>query len=245
MKGTGSISGKIGSAFTSKSLFAIFIVLFVFFILMTVLRARSSQKQTQRHFDYYDLASRFILVLLSNPNCVSMGNYLNQGKYSAIQGVLEAEKLKIFDENNADLWCVENFDFMYALVVKDLDTQSSWRIGPFINSFDWVQRQIKITLPCVIRYQGGIVHNGAASLTTYIGNIPGFYGKIKESCTLKKDLEYSLDVDQNIRYENNQFCIDEFCFKPYFSCTVHDFYLEKGEKLVYLNFENNEVEVLS
>lgn len=212
-----------------------------------VIRTRISRTQTKEHFDYYDKANKFFLNFLSNPNCISVGDYLTSESHAALQSVLEFEKINRLNRNNKDLWCSENFDFLYSVEIKDMETLSSWIIGLNRTEHDWVDRKIRTTLPCVLRYSGGIVHSCSVSLNAYISDISRLYGLIKERCILKDEKSFRIDTVYEIEYinENNEFCIDEDCFHPYFSCYVNDFKITKGNNLVLISSENNKVRVIS
>ena len=237
---------KKGMSLTIKSLFAIFLVIFVFFIMFSVIKSRVSKTKTREHFSSYELNNQYFLTFLSNPNCISIGNYQNTNRYSAIQGVIEAEKLQSFDQKNSDLWCVENFDFLYTFEVEDTSAGNQWLLGLTAINPEWAERKLQTSLPCAIRYKGGIVNPGIIYLYTYYGEIPGFYGKIKKSCVSQKDLKFNLESQYKISYNNtkNLFCIDKSCFKPYFSCKVESFTIPKGKNLIYIESKLNEVNII-
>jgi hypothetical protein len=236
-----------GIALTSKSMFAIILVIFVFFMLFMVLQSRVSSLTTKEHFDNYRKHNTFFLSYLANSNCISVGNILLKGVYKDMHGVIDSKKLERLAWQNQDNWCIENFDFIYSMKITDLDTKSSWNIG-----IDDTQgfpgdmfTSIKSTLPCVIRYDEGIFHTGAVTMTSYYGDAARLYAALKEMCYSRTGKSLNIKLDMKINYSENKFYIGEYFFYPYFSCSVEEFEVSKGEKLLYLDFRDNKVKVLS
>lgn len=234
-----------GMTLLTKSLFAIFMVLFVFFVFFMVVGGKISKLQDEEQFSAYDRVNKVMLTVLSNPNCLSVGNQLSSETSSTIQGVLDIHKLDNLNNENQDLWCVENFDFIYNLEIED-EAYNRWQIGPVDIHPDGYDRKVQITLPVVVKFDNGIVHSAKASLNAYTGNIPRFLGAIKETCVLHQPRTYSLNTDLIVGYyeSNNTFYIGEsHYFFPYFSCKVGNFSVPKGKNLIYINYNNGRVGV--
>ncbi|MFH0876103.1 MAG: hypothetical protein V1859_09275 [archaeon] len=233
-----------------QPMFAIVIVIFVFFVLFMVLSQRTNEAKTDQYFSGVDYHNNFFVALLTNSNCVSTGKSFNTTQvYEDIHSLIEEKKLRSLNYRNQDLWCVENYKFMYSLKITDTQTKSSWVVGlddtSKIFSDDKAFTKIKSSLPCAIRYDGGVVHSCIASLSTYHGKIPQLYGMIKERCIAKDNAIYKLYSDYEIKYSaNNLFCIGKDCFFPYFSCNVGEFTIPKGENLIYMKYEDNSVKVI-
>ncbi len=241
---------KRGMALTTKTMFAIFLVLFVFFILFMILGQRSAKLQEKQYFDHRSMHNRFFLMLLSNSNCFSVGDKLNS-HFSDVHAVFEEKKLSASDMLNTDPWCIENYQFLYSLKVTDRMTMSSWQIGlddtdPFWDRI-FADSKVSTILPCVVRYEKGVTHGCTVTLSTYSGSLPRMYGLIKESCVSKRSYAYSLDSDFPIRYESStrRFWLGDHSFFAYFSCPVDDFSLPEGENLLYVANERGNVRVAS
>ncbi|MGC8929086.1 MAG: hypothetical protein ACP5OZ_00975 [Candidatus Woesearchaeota archaeon] len=236
------------SELTIKSMFGIFIVLLVFFILYTVMQGNVGVKiQEQQFSSYYELENTFLSLLGSH--CISIGNYSTRWQLP-IQSVLDYKKLEE-SNNNQELWCVENFNFMYSLKITDLENGKVFNLG-IKNYPNFSERTITATLASSIKYNathpvtnGSLpeIHQARASLTIYTGNIPLFYGKIKKVCHSKTRETYNLITDYSISYDSkkNVFRVGDFYFYPYFSCNVRSFNLTRGKYLVVIDFKENQV----
>jgi len=239
------ISHKKGDlSITIKSMFAIFIVIFVAFIAFEVVKSRTTFIEEREHFSYYEKVNSFLISLLSSKCLISdyeMNNYNYQSERTSY---LSAEKLFKRHGENQDIYCVENFDFMYTLDIEDLSGGSvskSWRLG-LSKEPDWAEREITVSLPVAIGFSGGDTHPGRAILKAYIGNIPRFYGAIKLVCNTKDEASYELSTKHEINYDNNtnMMCVGDQCFFPYFSCRVNPFSIGKGKHLVYISFNKTD-----
>lgn len=241
------INNRHGLAMLNKTMFAIFLVIFVFFMFFTVIKLRVEAKEEKAHFDQYDYVNKFFLTFLSNPNCLSVGSDINKEKHTAIQGVLDNKKLNKYDKDNEDMWCVENFEFLYSITILDTVNQKSWLIGLLNQNPFWTERSIGLSLPGLVRYEDGTAHLAHMSINAYFGEIPKFIGAIKKTCLLKSKDTYHVNLNHNIKYisDNNSFHIDTDQFFPYFSCGVNDFEIKKGQHLIYISADNNNVNILT
>lgn len=236
--------GAIG--ITIKSLFAVFLVIFVVLIAIASLRSRTEILEQKQRFDYYELTDNFLLSFLSNPACLTVGDYYNESKQVPAQGLLDFYKLNKTQRKNSDLSCTENFYFLYSVEVNDLKNKKSWFIGIDTKDYSWVERKIRTSLPVAIMYDRTNVNLGEAILNAYIGEIPLFYGTIKKVCNTKQDESYSLTTNYVISYNNNQnqFCVGKDCFYAYFICEVTSFNIPKGEHIIYISYKNDSIKVV-
>ncbi|MBT7392979.1 hypothetical protein HN827_09215 [archaeon] len=240
------IKSKSGLAMINKTLFAIFLVLFVFFMFFTVTKSRVENKSEKLYFDQYEFTNKFLLSFLSNPNCLSIGSEINGEKHTTVQGVLDVRKLNKFDRDNEDMWCVENFDFLYSVNVLDTQNKKTWRLGILNPDPFWSERTIGVSLPGIVRYEDGTGHLAQIGMNAYFGEIAKFIGEIKRSCLLKRKNNFEFNTKYKIKYssENNLLNIDTDNFYPYFSCHVNDFEIEKGTHPVFLSAKEENVSVL-
>jgi hypothetical protein len=226
-----------------KPLLAIFIVIFIFFIIISILNKNISSKKEKEHFDYYSKVNNFLLVLMSNPNCVSVGIKNDNQSQEVLQGVLDINKLNMYNNTNKDLWCVENFDFLFSLEIQDFHENKTWILGLNNTNQNWAERKVSQILPGVIRYNGTKINLGKIEFFAYIDDISTFYGTIKNVCnnhnpkTIKLNSKYKITYNQTL----NKFFIGEKYFYPYFSCEVKDFEIPKGKSLVYLDYKDHKL----
>ncbi|MBN1502436.1 hypothetical protein JW930_02750 [Candidatus Woesearchaeota archaeon] len=227
----------------TKSMFAIFMVVFVFLVVFLLIQNRVQRLESGQQFDYYLKGNRFLTALISNPNCLSLGQ-LQDRKSDTIQSALDVNKLNLNDGKNQDLWCMENYDFIYSIEVED-SSRNMWRIGLLNQDPRWSERKIKITLPCIVRFDNGIVHAGTVSLIEHVGQIPRFYGLIKESCVTKESRTVKINTGYDLKYEDdtNTFFMGDDYFFPYFSCRVEPFEISKGTHLVYLSYKDGSLKI--
>ena len=228
----------------TKSLFAIFMVIFVFLLFFVLIRSRITQEETQQEFDYYDKYNKVLLAVISNSNCLSFGNTLSSDTYTTVHGMLDYDKLEAKTNKNKDLWCVENFDFIYNLEIQD-EAHNTWNVGPLDVNPIAIEDSMRFSLPVVVRFDNGIVHYATISMNAYLGTVPRFYGAIKQACVLKEERNYPLLIKEEIKYYqlNNTFYIGDHYFHPYFSCAVSNFTIPKGKSIVYFHFDNGRLEV--
>ncbi|MBU0757468.1 MAG: hypothetical protein KKF44_05355 [Nanoarchaeota archaeon] len=247
------MKNKRGVSLTTKSLFAVFVVLFVFFIFFILFKSRIDASKSEEQFSNYDIHMTFFQKFLGNSNCVSVGNSVTSNNYASLHGVLDAKKLMNLSRNNKDMWCMENYDFIFYVDVLDMETRSTWRVGVdpdqtnFLSDSNLVNLvKVKSSQPVVIRYEGGIIHPGTVSLVSYFGTIPKLYGTIKNACISEETTIFQFDTFRKVSYTNsdNGFCVNEDCFTAYFSCKVEDFEIEKGKKLLYIQYMDNHVKVI-
>ncbi|MEM2121940.1 MAG: hypothetical protein QXU20_04770 [Candidatus Woesearchaeota archaeon] len=240
---------KGDSELTIKSMFGIFIVILVFLILYTVIQGNVGVKIQEEQFSaYYDLENTMLSLLGSH--CISIGNYSTKWQLP-IQSVLDYVKLEQLNNNNQELYCVENFNYMYSLKITDLENGKVFNLG-IKNYPEFSERTITTTLTSTIKYNtthpitnGSLpeIHQARASFTIYTGNIPSFYGRIKKVCHTRTKETYNLITDYSISYDSkkNIFRVGDFYFYPYFSCNVRSFNITKGEYLVVIDFKENQV----
>ncbi|MBD3204342.1 hypothetical protein GF327_08675 [Candidatus Woesearchaeota archaeon] len=237
---------KKGVVLTTKILFAIFMVLIVFFIFFNLFSTRYEKNKLKKDFGYYTKLNSFMNVFMSTPECGALGRVSEEsGSQSPIKAIFEAEKLSKFDRKNRDPWCAQNLYFIYTAEIIDIKNTKSWIIGPVNNNPEWLERRLTTTFPCIIKYKKGISNPGLFKLYVYIGKISDFYTNIKKSCIANKDLTFRLDSDFDIKYLNsqNKLIIGTDYFHPYFPCKVNDFSVKKGKKLIYIQYENNQVNI--
>lgn len=236
--------GAIG--ITIKSLFAVFLVIFVVFIAIASLRSRTGILEQKHHFDYYQLTDNFLLSFLGNPACLTIGDYYNESRQVPVQGLLDFRKLNKTQRKNSDLSCTENFCFLYSIEVNDLKNKKTWFIGLDTKDYPWVERKIRTSLPVAIMYDQTNVNLGEAILNAYTGQVPLFYGTIKKVCNTEQDESYPINTNYIISYDNeqNQFCVGKECFYAYFICEVNSFSIPKGEHIIYISYKNDSIKVV-
>ncbi|GEM_PF-3305704 len=223
---------------TIKVFFAIFIVIFVMFVIFTVLRSRGSATIEKAQSEYYTLTSNFLMAMLGSP-CFAVGDFEKANWQITTAAFVDEMKLNYYNNGNEDLTCVENYNFLYSLTVVDSINGKRWRIG-LKEEPEFAERKLSIALPVSIRYNSTIpaIHPGYAAVTAYIGNIPSFYGALKQACTTHETIQTELSSDYTIRYNNtlNIFYIGDYIFYPNFRCMVKDLTLEKGKYLMIIKY---------
>ncbi|MFH1398708.1 MAG: hypothetical protein ABIG95_01195 [Candidatus Woesearchaeota archaeon] len=238
------ISHKGSSNVTIKSLFAVFLVIFVLLIAVTSLKTRTTTVLQRQNFDYYSQMNSFLLSYLSNPSCHTIGGY-DAGYQIPAQGVLDFYKINKTN-NNADLSCAETFQFMYSLQIDDSVNKKQWVMGITKKDYPWVERVISISLPIAILYDRNNIHLGEASLIAYTGEIPLLYGTIKSVCNSQQNTTFALLTEYSVRYDSvkNEFCVASDCFTPYFTCNVLSFTIPKGEHILVIRHSKQTVRVI-
>lgn len=239
------INSRKAMVLLTKSMFAIFMVMFVFLVFFIIINSRVSSEKIDSEFDFYDKSNTLLQAVLANSNCISVGNLLESRYSTTVRGMLDANKLELLHMENKDLWCVESFDLIYNIEVED-EAANRWLIGPVgLPSFA-AERKIRTTLPSVVRFDNGIVHSAKVSINVYTGRIPSLYGAIKRACTLHETIAYPFESEYDIMYftTNNTFYIGKTnYFSPYFSCEVSSFRISKGKNIVYLEYDNAKLSV--
>jgi hypothetical protein len=213
-----------------------------------ILNARTSTLKSRQNFDYYYLSNNFNLALLSEPDCFAIGDYGNESWQIPVQGLLSSTKLDYYNKKNFDLDCIQNYDFLYSLEIRDTSSDNKWDIGLQNIDSSIYEREIRIPFFVSIMYNNdpANITTGKSILTSYIGEIPRFYGEIKKSCNFGFDENYRINTHNVISYKNanNKFCIGEYCFYPSFSCKVNDFIIPKGKHLVRLNYKKGNLTII-
>ncbi|MEM3370530.1 MAG: hypothetical protein QXW00_00325 [Candidatus Woesearchaeota archaeon] len=234
------ISQKGSEDLTIKSIFAIFTVIFLMFVIMTLLGSRTSSQKAKFTSEYYALATSFLKAMIAS-DCFAYKE--KEGSWTtASQAVLYQQKLDYYNRGNEDISCVEQYDFLYTFRVVDSLTGKEWRIG-LLNEPQFAEDTLTIALPIAIRYPSEVptINPGFASITAYIGSIPSFYGKIKQACRSHEGMQHILISDYNIRYDNftNTFYVGEYLFFPRFECSVGNFTIPKGKSLVLISYNES------
>ncbi len=236
---------------TIKSLFAILLVLIVFFVVFTLLQSDVMTKSQELKFSQYKNTEDFFMAILSTP-CLTIGNYSWKWQYP-IQGVLDYEKIDYYNNKNEELKCVENFDFLYSIIINDLENGKQWIIGLRTEPSEkpeFAERMIANSLVVSIKYNTTIppeIHTGRAILKVYTGNIPSFIGTIKRVCHSKTNEDFNLRTDYTIRYNNvsNTLYIGKNYFYPYFSCPVSKFLIKRGDHIISIRYSKGGVRVIT
>jgi hypothetical protein len=231
---------------TIKSLFVVFLVIFVMFIALTSLSTRTTTLQQKQHFDYYTLADQFFISFLSNPSCVTVGDYSNISNQIPVQGLLSFEKLNKLDKTNMDIGCSETYHFLYTVEVIDMVNGKTWVVGLDDQNYNWVEREIKTSLPVAIRYHSAQVNLGEAILHVYTGQIPLFYGTINKACNLRSVESFELINNQVITYNHidNKFCVANDCFNANFKCPTNSFRVSKGDHIIAISYKEQNITVV-
>ncbi|MCX6710602.1 MAG: hypothetical protein NTZ02_00755 [Candidatus Woesearchaeota archaeon] len=227
---------------TLKSIFAIFLVIFVMFVVFTVIRSRSAYQVERAQSEYYALTSSF-LSSMAGSQCFSVGDDEGIANwYVATEAFLSQNKLDYYNNGNYDVDCVEEYDFIYSFTVVDSITRRTWRIG-LRDEPDFAEQKITIAMPVSIRYDSEIatINPGFAAVTAYIGSVPSFYGKIKQSCTTHENMQHVLISDFNVSYNSSSsvFKAGNQSFYSRFPCAVKDFAIEPGRHLVIISYNES------
>ncbi len=239
------MENKSGMSLTIKPLFAVFIVIFVFFILITGLGSRLTEKETEMHFDSYKDLNVFLSGFLSDPICISVGSRDIATRQSPIHSLIDYNKTMLYKDKDREPGCIQNYDFMYSITIKDLSTSAEFKIGLDKDDPEFAERTVSSSLPCALRYEKGIVHPCQAMMTAYFGEVPTFYGAIKEACSTGKDKIVEFDTDKSITYDGIQFCHGSTCIFPYFPCRVSSFDISEGQSAVLLSYNEGNIEVMA
>ncbi|MBU0757986.1 MAG: hypothetical protein KKF44_07990 [Nanoarchaeota archaeon] len=244
------IKSKKGVSLTVKSMFAIFLVVFVFFMFFSLIKSKNEALIKKEYFGSFSEVNNYFQAMIGNPQCLTKDDLGGAGLSLSSEGLLSKTKLDKYSGWNRDISCVENYDFLYTLQVKDLDSGKLWNIG--INDTDpevakdmgieIVQRDVFVS----VFYRTDEINFGKAIFKAYYSQEIDFYSAIKKACALKRNGEFSLETFMDISYddENAAFCIHELCFIPEFQCIVNSFDIPEGSHLVYLKYEDNVLDIL-
>ena len=227
---------------TVQAMLAIFLMIFVSLVLFTAINSRSSALSQREQISSYRDINTFLVSLLSNPRCINIASGAGQ---VAVAGVLDSAKLDGYNNQNADLWCIRQGDFLYTLNVVDEETKKEWRLGAAAESLQWSSHQLGISLPIVVRYPEQIVHVGRATLTAYLGPEASLYRAIRFACLDRNAAIFQQKVSHKVSYDpsNRRYCIEQACFTAAFECLVDSFTVEPENELVYISLSNNKVKV--
>ena len=228
--------------------FGIFLVIFVFLLFYMVLQSRISTLSSRRNFDYYYYSNNFLLALLSEPDCIAIGNYGNESWQVPTQGVLSTKKLDYYHKKNIDLDCLDSYEIIFSLDVRNIPTNETWNLGVQTLDENVYERTIKIPMFVSImnNEDPANITTAKAILTTYIGELPDFYINLKKSCNLHIEKDYKITTHEKITYSNdkNKLCFGDSCFYPHFTCNVEDFNLTKGTHVVRFSYNKGNLNVL-
>ena len=231
-----------------KALFAVFLVIFAVFAVMMQIQTRSKFIKESGEIDYFGKASNFFLIMLSSPDCFAYGSYEGETVQKPIQGVLSNKKIMKYKNKNADLSCIDNYDFIYSIHVLREGSlpHYDFRIGANFTDTSWAEKSLSIPLTVAIRYDDLSIYTTQIILDAYFGSVPKFYGKIKEVCALKEGREYQISTPVSLSYNAtaHEFCIGKDCFTPSFSCPLDSFSIDPGnDQLLFIDFTNSTVKV--
>ena len=231
---------------TIKSLFAILIVLLVFFIFFVLIQNNAGFEYQKEKFSSYKDIQDFGLTLLGSP-CISVGNFTGEWQ-RPWHAVLDYRKIDKLNNGNQEIGCVDNFGFLYTLIIKDINNGKSWVLG-LNKEPEFKKATIGYSFVVSIKYNTSIpeIHSGRAILLAYTGEIPAFIGTIKKSCHFQKDESFRLNNDYSILYDNNEdvLKVGNYTFYPYFSCPVSSFRIPKGQHIIRLYYNKGSVRVVS
>ena len=231
---------------TINILFAIFIVIFIVFVVFTMIQNRGTSSIVKAQSEYYTIAKDFLIAMVGNP-CFSVGDYKKEGWQITTEAFLSQEKLDYYDRGNEDLDCVENYDFLYSLVVVDTQNKKTWRIG-LVEEPVYAQKKLTVAIPVSIKYNTKIpeVHPGYAVLNAYIGSVPAFYGTIKQVCRTHDTIKTQITTNYKIHYNNtnNILYVGKQFFYPRMGCRVKSFNIEKGTYFLIIKYDEKSNSVI-
>ncbi len=224
---------------TIKALYVVFLLIFVLFFVMTSLRSTTkSEEQTQR-FEKYELASQLFLSFLSSPSCLTYGDYSNISNQVPIQGLLDFDKINKLHAKNADLRCIDSFDFLFSVQIHDVKNKRSWNVGIDNKDYEWAESKHTVSFPVAIMYDTSQVNLGEAVMSIYTGDLPEFYGTLKKVCTSRINDSIAINAKYPVAYEDNQMCFGGDCFTPSISCRLDPFSFQ-GEKILAIQYKGND-----
>jgi hypothetical protein len=238
---------KKGSiSLTVKAIFAVFLVIFVMFIAISSLSTRNSNLTVGTDYILREKINNFFMAFIANPACLTAGDNTNSSKQTPVLGLLDYAKIRNSHNQNKDMSCMENYDFLYSIQVTDLVSAKSWISGLNDTKPGWAAKTIKRTMPIAIMYDGTSINLGEISIYAYSGDPAGFYGTLKRICSSRKSQVYDISNQEKITYDPgiNQFCIGAYCFTPYFSCEVNTFTIEPGHHKIYLQYNGGTLQVV-
>lgn len=227
-----------GMSISVNIIFAIFIVMFVFFMLFSTSTQRAKTLIQKENFEYYSFINKYMLSVLSNPYCY---NYVGRSNHvqTVKQGLIDVERLHNETNLNKDIFCVDNTRFIPSIKVLDKRTGEVWELGvKRTRRFPWAEREITSSLPVALFYNDSAINGGEFIFTALIGEIPAFYGAIKQSCIFRESINVRLDTKYRIKFDSvlNLMEITDDHFYPYFSCDVEDFEIEPGNHLIHIKY---------
>ncbi|MBN1386337.1 hypothetical protein JW968_05185 [Candidatus Woesearchaeota archaeon] len=233
-----------------KVIFAILLVIFVSFLIVSLFGTKATTLQQEQHFDVYSQTYRLVMSIFTNPLCIGIASFTANASSSAVVGILDVGKLDMLDRINQDYWCVENYQMMYSIEVVDIEKGKDWLIGLQNTDPGWAERKLSNSFPVGLRYSLVDVSTGVMYLYVYTGEFPFFYGKIKQACLSGDEVRYSIDFRYDISYDQdlNWMCVGipsaGNCFAPYFSCPVKSFSLSKGQHLLLMKHAGDGLEII-
>jgi len=230
-----------GMSISINIIFAIFIVMFVFFMLFNTSTQRAKTLIQKENFEYYSFINKYMLSVLSNPHCY---NYVGRtGQIETVkQGLIDIERLRNETALNKDIFCVDNTRFIPSIKVIDKRTGDVWDLGvKRTRRFPWAEREITASLPVALFYNFSNINGGEFIFTALLGEIPSFYGSVKKSCIFRDSVNVRLNNQYRIKFDStlNLMEISDDSFYPYFSCDVEDFEIEPGNHLVHIKYFEN------
>ncbi len=254
-------SRKGAISLSTQSLYAIFLVIFVAFVAFSVVSSRTSVLEQRNKFTAYDDSLRLLTALINSP-CLVVDYFQetkggNPRNYQVgTKGYLSVDKLNLLHNENKDVYCVDNFRFLYTLDIEDLFNRKTWRLGlrarpgwitESIDSANSEEMYFTRSFPIALNYNFQEIHPGYATLTVYAGTIPSFYGSIKLACVTRESATLPIKLRRTVRYNSTdaRFCVNSECFFSFFPCRVKNFSLAPGSHILFLKYLNNTLEVVS
>ncbi|MFH1591516.1 MAG: hypothetical protein ABIC95_06340 [archaeon] len=247
---------KGSTSLTTKTLYAVFLVIFLSFIAFTVVNSRSSVLSQKEFFDSHRHVDNFFAALLTSPCTVQEHYPVIDGRTSdrnyqiETEGYLMVDKLTYLDKENKDIYCVDSYHFLYTVIIEDLMNKKEWVLGlrgePNWAYGDQGTHVISRSYPVALNYNFAEIHPGYATIYAYVGDIPRLYGTIKMACVARDQRSLSLDLPVDIKFttEYGEFCIGAECFFAFFPCRVKEFSIPAGERLVLITPKDDGVEVM-
>ncbi|MBN1156508.1 hypothetical protein JXA85_02755 [Candidatus Woesearchaeota archaeon] len=230
---------------TTNALFVIFLVIFAAFVTFSVVKSRTQILGQREQFSEYDKVDSFFTSLLTS-KCIVSDFERGRNYQTEMSGFFSSEKLNFRNNENAELDCIDNFYFIYSLVVQDIFNHKTWYLG-LKEEPSWAQDStiIQKSLPVAINYDYNTIYPGRAMLVAYIGEESYLYSMIKLACLTKQEERISVELKNSIGYDNakNELCINSECFFPHFGCRVDDFNMAEGKQIIIARYKDNMLSV--
>ncbi len=226
---------KRSMALTTNMLYAVFLVIFTFILLISILSNKKGVAEQELHFSPY--AEIYSVSETLFGKCLAAGSDIPGSDLINIQGLLSPALLSAYAGLPGDVRCASSERFLYKVHVHEV-VGSSWEFGHAPVRSD---RQISIPVHLSLYNGPSDIRPVTAELTAYFSDEIDFYGTIKRACRYRKSFEEHMLLTGTISYDGDLFCISQDCFKAAFSCPVSPFTLEEGDHLLLISYEGGVV----